>query len=203
MSCERVGPHLFLAINKQNNMQTTPPKTHIAFIMPHPKGIGSFHTRDNRYFKFKDNNSKSNELSSPVIPMPSSLNDSVINPPQLSSVFQHSSRYSQNTTPESQDSLISGRNSADPSNTMLPPPTKNRSQNIYECMVDVPKLTPAQRKHHAIILLQYYHELCNTNDPSSMFVSPPPTQNTESLYQSTISALGSGSFVRNRADANI
>ena len=56
---------------------------------------------------------------------------------------------------------------------------------------------------YAVILLQHYHELCNTNDPSSIFVSPPPIPNIESLSQSTISSLDSGSFVRNKADVNI
>ena len=36
------------------------------------------------------------------------------------------------------------------------------------------------------------------NEPSSIFVSP-----TQSLSQSTISSLDSGSFARNRADINI
>ena len=53
------------------------------------------------------------------------------------------------------------------------------------------------------MLLQYYHKLCNTNDPTSMFVSPPPIPNIESLSQSTISSLDSGSFDRNQADGNI
>ena len=70
-------------------------------------------------------------------------------------------------------------------------------------MVDVSKLTPAQRQQHAVMLLKHYHELCNTNDPSSMFVSPPPISNIESLSQSTISSLDSVSFDRNRADGNI
>ena len=30
-------------MNKQNNRHTTPPQTHIAFIVPRPKGIGSRH----------------------------------------------------------------------------------------------------------------------------------------------------------------
>ena len=70
-------------------------------------------------------------------------------------------------------------------------------------MVDMSKLISSQQKQHAVMLLQNYHDLCNTNDPSSMFVSPPPILNIESLSQSTISSLDSGSFVRNRADANI
>ena len=36
-----------------------------------------------------------------------------------------------------------------------------------------------------------------------MFVSPPPIPNIESLSQSTISSLFSGSFGRNRHDVNI
>ena len=53
------------------------------------------------------------------------------------------------------------------------------------------------------MLLQHYHDLCNTNDPSSTFVSPPPIPNIESFSQSTISSLDSGSFGRNQADVNI
>ena len=53
------------------------------------------------------------------------------------------------------------------------------------------------------MLLQHYHKLCNTNDPSYMFVSPPPILNIELLYQSIISSLDSGSFGRNLSDVNI
>ena len=52
------------------------------------------------------------------------------------------------------------------------------------------------------MLLENYHELCNTNDPSSTFVSPPPIPNIESFSKSTISSLDSGSFYRNLADGN-
>ena len=52
------------------------------------------------------------------------------------------------------------------------------------------------------MLLEHYHKLCNTNDPSSTFVSPPPIPNIEPFSQSTISSLDSGSFDRNRADGN-
>ena len=69
--------------------------------------------------------------------------------------------------------------------------------------MNVSKLTPAQQQQHAVMLLQNYHELCNTNDPSLMFVSPPPIPNIESLYQYTISSLESGSFGGNRAGVNI
>ena len=53
------------------------------------------------------------------------------------------------------------------------------------------------------MLLQHYIELCNTNDPSSMFVYPPPIPNIESLSKSTISSLDSGTFSINRSDVNI
>ena len=70
-------------------------------------------------------------------------------------------------------------------------------------MADVSKLTLTQRQKHAVMLLQNYLELCNTNEPSSMFVSPPPIPEIESLSQSTRSSLDSGSFGRNRSDVNI
>ena len=41
------------------------------------------------------------------------------------------------------------------------------------------------------------------NDPSSMFISPPPITNIESLYQSTISSLVSESFGKILSDVNI
>ena len=141
---------------------------------------------DNRYFNIKESNSKRNDFPSPLIPVPPLLNYSVINPLHMSSVCQQSSRSLQNTTYELQASSVPGRTSPDLSNTMPLPSTKNGSRNIYGCMVDVSKLKPAQRQHHAVMLLQRYHELCNTNDPSSMVVSPPPILNIESLSQSTI-----------------
>ena len=118
-------------------------------------------------------------------------------------VCQKSSSSSPNTTHDLQASSIPGRNYPYPSNTMPPPPTNDGNHNIYGCMVDVSKLTPAQRQQHAVILLEHYHELCNTNDPSSTFVSLPPIPNIESSSQSTISSLDSGSFDRNLADGNI
>ena len=70
-------------------------------------------------------------------------------------------------------------------------------------MVDVSKLTTEKRQQHDLMLLQHYHKLCKTNEPSSIFVSPPPITNIESWSQSTTSSLDSGSFGRNRADMNI
>ena len=113
---------------------------------------------DNRCFNRKDRNSKSNEFSSPVIPVPPPLNDSVINPHQLSLVHQHSFSSSQNKTSESQASLIPVRTSPDPSNIMPPQSNNNGSRNIFVCMVDVSKLKLAQRQHHAVMLLQHYHK---------------------------------------------
>ena len=53
------------------------------------------------------------------------------------------------------------------------------------------------------MLIQHYHEFCNTNDPSSIFLSPPPIPNIEPLSQSTVSSLDSGSFGIKLADMNI
>ena len=132
-------------------------------------------------------NSKSNELSSLVIPMLPPWNDPFINPTNLSSVCQRSSSSSPNTTHELQDSSIPSRTSPNFSNKMPLPSTNYGSRNIYGCIIDVSKLTLAQRQQHAVMLLQHYQELCNTNYPSSMFVSPPPIPNIESLSQSTTS----------------
>ena len=84
-----------------------------------------------------------------------------------------------NTTHELQASSIPGRTSPDTSNTMSLPSTNNGGRDIYGYMIDVSKLTLAQQQQqqYAVMLLQHYHELCNTNDPSSMFVSPPPIPN--------------------------
>ena len=100
-----------MAIDKQNIRHTISPQTHILFVMPRSKkGIGGCHKsgtgnnqgrqrttpRDNRGFNRNDCHSKSNELSLPVISVSIPLNNSVINPPQLSSVCQQSSRSSHN-----------------------------------------------------------------------------------------------------------
>ena len=122
--------------------------------------------RDNRCFNRKDSNSNSNELLSPVITVHTPLNDSFNTPLNLYSVCQHSYSSSQNTTHELRASSVPGQTSPDPSNTMPPPSTNNGSRNIYGCMVDVSNLTPAQQQQHAVMLIQNYHELCNTNDPS-------------------------------------
>ena len=79
--------------------------------MPRPKGIGHCHKsrtvenqgrqqttlHDKWCSNCKGSHSKRNKLSSPVISVSHPLNSSVINPPQISSVGQQSSRSSQNT----------------------------------------------------------------------------------------------------------
>ena len=159
--------------------------------------------RDNKCLNSNHINSNSNEFLSSVIPMLPPWNYPFIDPTQLSSVRQPSSRSSHNTTHELQASSAPGRTSPDPSNTMPRPSTNNVSRNIIGCLVDVSKLTQAQREQHAIMLLEHYHELCNTNDPSSTFFSPLHIPNIESFSQSTISSLDIGSCDRNRADGNI
>ena len=160
-------------------------------------------SRDKQCLNSNRSNSKSNELSSPVIPSLPPWDDSVINPTQLSSVCQQSSSSSNNKTHELQASSIPGRTSPDLSNTTPTPSINNGSRNMYGCMVDVSKLTPAQQQQHVVMLLQNNYELCNANDPSSMFVSTSPIPNIESLSQSTISSLDNGYFDRNLAEGNI
>ena len=110
LSRQKVGSHLLMDINKKNNRHRISPQTYIVFIMPYTKGIGSRHKSgtgnnqgrqrttpcDNRWFNINDFPSKSNDLSLAVIYVSPSLNNSVINPSQLSSVCQQSSRSSHN-----------------------------------------------------------------------------------------------------------
>ena len=78
--------------------------------------------RDNRGFNCNDCHSKSNELSLPVISVSLPLNNSVINPPQLSLVCQHSSRSSHNTPSDNQclNRNHSNSNSNDFSSPVIP-----------------------------------------------------------------------------------
>ena len=93
-------------------MHTISPQTHILFIMPrskkglercHKSGTGNNQGRrrttphNNRGFNCNDCHSKSIEMSLPVISIYLPLNNLVINPPQLSSVCQQSSRSSHNS----------------------------------------------------------------------------------------------------------
>ena len=79
------------------------PRSKKGFGRCHKSGTGNNQGRrrttpcDNRGFNRNDCHSKSIEISLPVIYVSLPLNNSVINPPQLSSVCQHSSRSSRNS----------------------------------------------------------------------------------------------------------
>ena len=70
-------------------------------------------------------------------------------------------------------------------------------------MFDVSRLTTAQQQHHSVMLLQHYHELCNTNDTSSMFLSPPPIPNIESLSQDEIGTKGDKKHANREAKSRL
>ena len=101
-----------MAIDKWNIRHRISLQTHILFVMPRSKkNIGRCHKsgtgnnqgrrqttpRDNRGFNRNDCHSKSIKMSLPVIYFSLPLNNSVINPPQLSSVCHQSSRSSHNS----------------------------------------------------------------------------------------------------------
>ena len=125
-----------------NNSVINP--SQLSLVRQQSSSSSDFTPRDNRCFNSKESNFMRDEFPSLVMPVPPSLNYSVINSTHMSSVNQQSFRFSHNTTQELQASSISGRTSPDPSNTMPPPSTNNISSNIYGCMVDVSELTPAQ-----------------------------------------------------------
>ena len=105
LSLQKVGSHLFKAIDKQNNRHTTPPQNHISFVIPRPKDIGSRHKsgtgnnqgtqritpRDNRVFNCNNIHSKNNDFTLPVIYISTPLNNSVVNRSLLFLVRQQSS----------------------------------------------------------------------------------------------------------------
>eukprot|EP00978_Attheya_sp_CCMP212_P001878 scaffold3890_cov33-Attheya_sp.AAC.6 len=70
-----------------------------------------------------------------------------------------------------------------PSSDMAPPLSNQGSHNFYGSMVDVNQLTPLQRKQHTTMIIQHYHALCNTNEDSSTFVSPPPIFQPSNPYR--------------------
>ena len=98
-------------------MHKISPQTHILFLMPRSKkGLGRWQKsgtgnnqsmrrttpRNNWGFNRNDCHSKSIDMSLPVISLSPPLNILVINPPQLSSVSQQSSRSSHNSTRENE-----------------------------------------------------------------------------------------------------
>ena len=101
-----------MAIDKQNIRHTISPQTYMVFIMPRSKkGLGRAHKSgtgnnkgrqrttpfDNRGFNHIDFHLKSKKMSLTVMSVSIQLNNLVINPPQLSSVCQQSSRSSPNS----------------------------------------------------------------------------------------------------------
>ena len=101
-----------MAIDKLNIRHTISPQTHILFVMPRSKkGLGRCHKSgtgknqgrrwttpcNNRGFNRNNCHSKSINMSLLVISVSLPFNNSVINPPQLSSVCQLSSRSSHNS----------------------------------------------------------------------------------------------------------
>ena len=95
-----------------NNSVISPPQ--MSSVCQQPYRSSHFSPRDNWWFNIKYSNSKRNYFSSQVIPVTPPLNNSVINPPQMSSILQKTSRSSHNTTHELQASSIPSRNSPDP-----------------------------------------------------------------------------------------
>ena len=129
-----------MAIDKQNIRHTISPQTHIFFIMPRSKkGLGRYHKSgtgnnqgrrrttpcDNRGFNLNNCHSKSNDMSLLVISVSLSLNNSVINPPQLYSVCQQSSMSSPNSPRDNKclnrNHIKSKSNESSPVIPMLPP----------------------------------------------------------------------------------
>ena len=135
-----------MAIDKQNYRHTISPKHYIVFIVPRPMGIGSCHKSgtgnnqgsqqmnpcNNRCFNPNNCHSKSNKLSLPVIYVSPQLNNSVINPSQLSSVRQQPYRSSHFTPCDKWffNSNYSNSKSNDFPSPMIPvPPLLNYSVN--------------------------------------------------------------------------
>ena len=109
-----------MVIDKKYIRHKISPQTHVLFVMPRSKkGIRRCHKsgtrnnqgrrrttpRDNQGFNRNGCHSKRIEMSLPVISVSLPLNNLVINPPQLSSVCQQSSRSSHNS-PRDKNALI-------------------------------------------------------------------------------------------------
>eukprot|EP00978_Attheya_sp_CCMP212_P042643 scaffold263509_cov41-Attheya_sp.AAC.1 len=137
---------------------------------------------------------QSTQLRSPLIAVPP-LEDSVIHP-QLPSTQQSPSVSFSRTTPQPNTGAMPTRvNGTTPTShhrdTSVEPPLHNReSHNNYGGIVDVNRLSQSQREQLDTMIIQQYLALCNTNEDSSTFVSPPPIPTIESLSQSTVSSLG-------------
>ena len=134
---------------EKNYRHTTPLQTNIAFIVPRPKGIGRWPktgtgnnqsrqkttSNDNWCSNRKDIHSNSNDLSSPVIYVSPPLNNSVINPLQLSSVRQQLSSSSQNTP---HDNRCFNIKDSDSNNNELPSPVIYVSPTLNNSVINTP-----------------------------------------------------------------
>ena len=98
-SIEMSLPVIFVSL-PLNNSVINPPQ--LSSVCQQSSRSSPNSPRDNKCLDSNHINSKSNELSSPVIPTLPPCNDPFINPPQLSSVCQQPSRSSPNTKHELQ-----------------------------------------------------------------------------------------------------
>ena len=182
-----------MVINKQNNRHTISPQTHIVFIMPCPKGISSRHKsgtgknqgtqqtnpHDNRGFNCNDYHSKSNKLSLPVIYVSPTLNNSVINPYQLSLVCQHSSISSHNTSLDSRCFNIKYSNSK---NNELPSPVIPMRPQLNDSIINPTHLSSvchqsSNSSHITTHELQASSIPVRTSPDPSNTMPPPSTNN--------------------------
>ena len=153
-----------MEIDKWNIRYTISSKTHILFVMPRSKKVlgrchksgtgknqGRWRTtpRNNRGFNCNDFHSKSIDMSLPVIYVSLPLNNSVINPPQMSSVCQQSSRSSHNSPRDNKcldSNHINSKSNefSSPVITEHPPwndPFINPTQMSLACQLSLPNTT--------------------------------------------------------------
>ena len=193
LSRQTIDSHLLIAIDKQNNMHIISPQTNILYIMPCHKGIGSRHksgTGNNQgrqwtnllynwCFNYSGCNSKSNELSLPVISISHPFNNSVINPYQLSSVRQHSSSSSHNTPRDnwcfnSKDSNLK-RNKFPSLVIPVPPPLNDSVINLNQMSLVCQKLSISP--HNTTHEFQASSIPGRTSTDPSNTMPPPSTNN--------------------------
>ena len=185
-----------MAVDKQNKSHTISPQSHIVLIMPcFKKGLGRCHKsgtgnnqgrrrrtpRDNRGFNCNDCHSKSNDLSLPVISVSLPLNNSFINPPQMLSVCQQSSRSSHNTPRDNQCLNInhSNSNSNDLSLPVIP------MLHPWNDSVINPNQLSLVCQHSSSSSPNTTHELQDSsipgrNSPDPSNTMPPPSTNNGS-----------------------
>ena len=125
--------------------------------MPSSKGIGSYHksgtgenqgtqrtsTRDNWCFNCNYCHSKSNNLSLPMIYVSSPLNNSVINPSQLSSVCQQLSSSLHNTPRDKR--CFNSKGSISKSNELLSPVIPAPTPLNYSVIIGLARRSEVRR----------------------------------------------------------